>query len=433
MSTKTDRIRGISLILIVAVIFCGVFAVAAEAGEDWPGFRGADGSGKAVAKGLPTTWDSNKNIVWKTDLPGPGTSSPIVIDSKIYLTSYSGYAENEEEPGETENLVRHLVCLDRKSGKMLWSKPLKVKMPESKYSGGNSSRHGYASSTIATDGEGLYIFTGLSGMNRFDLDGNVQWTTDLGSGTHGWGSATSPVLYKNLVIVNASVESSKMYGLERETGKIVWEAEGVAKCWSSPMLVDVGGKQELVLNVPKRLTAYDPATGKELWYCDGLPDSYLCPSVVSNDGVVYAIGARKNTSMAVRCGGRGDVTDSHVLWKVGEGSIVSSPVYIDGYLYWFHEKNETAFCLDAKTGEVVYEEDLSPASGLIYASVTAADGKLYAPSQENGTYVLEAGPKFKQLAVNKFQDDNSRTNASIIVTDNQLILRSDKAIYCIGQ
>ncbi len=417
----------LSIALLIS-FFCSI-----SQAQDSPRFRGADGSGVVDASGLPTTWDSQKNIVWKTDLPGPGTSSPTILGSKIYLTSYSGYAESEDEPGDLENLVRYLICLDRKSGKLLWSKKFKAKMPDSVYRSGNNSKHGYASSTIATDGEGLYVFFGISGAYRFDLDGNVKWTADLGSGIHGWGSATSPLLYKNLVIINASVESESMVALDKATGKIVWRVEDIAKCWSSPMLVDVGGRQEIVLNVPKKLTGYDPATGKVLWHCEGLPDSYLCPSVVSNDGIVYAIGARKNTSMAVRAGGRGDVTDTHIRWSVRKGSNVTSPVYLDGYLYWFHEKDEVVVCQNARTGEVVYEEDLLPEPGLIYSSVTAADGKLYAPSRENGTYVVAASPKFKLLAVNKFQDDPSRANACIVVSNNQLVMRTDKAIYCIGK
>ena len=400
---------------------------------EWTGFRGPQSSGKAEAKDLPVTWDSRTNIVWKQDLPGLGTSSPVVTGSRVYLTCYSGYAESIDEPGQMEKLTRHVVCLDRKTGKTVWTKPLKAKMPESEYQRGNNSRHGYASSTMATDGRRLYIFFGISGVYCLDLDGNVLWNTDVGSGTHGWGSATSPLLYDDLVIVNASVESKSLVALDKTTGKEVWRTEGTERSWSSPILVDAGGKQEVVLNLPRKLAGYDPRTGKELWHCEGIPDGYVCPTVVANGDVVYAIGGRKNTAIAVRAGGRGDVTGTHGLWTAGKGSNVSSPVYLDGRLYWFHESRGKAYCLDAKTGEVIYEEDLSPRPGLIYASVTAADGKLYAPSQENGTYVVAAKPQFEQLAVNVLQDDPTRTNASIVVSGDQLLLRTDKAIYCIGR
>lgn len=401
--------------------------------ENWPAFRGAHGLGVAEAKGLPTKWGSKSNVIWKQDLVGLGTSTPIVWGDRIYLTCYSGYAESIDEPGDMHDLVRHVVALNRKTGSTVWKKTFKAKMPESKYRPGNDSRHGYASSTMATDGEHLYAFFGISGVFCLDMDGNQVWNTDVGSGTHGWGSATSPLLYKNLVIVNASVESDSMVALDKNTGKEVWRFPGVKKCWSSPMLVDVGDKQELVLNMPRKLGGFDPDTGEQLWHCNGIPDGYVCPSVISHDGVVYTIGGRKNTAIAVRAGGHGDVTETHVLWTASKGSNVSSPVYIDGYLYWYHESRGMAYCLNAETGDVVYEKRLSPRPGLIYSSVTAADGKLYAVSQEKGTYVLAAKPEFEQLAVNQFENDDTRCNASIVVTDNQILLRTDKAIYCIAQ
>jgi outer membrane protein assembly factor BamB len=418
--------------LVCSAVALGSLLAASAWGSDWTRFRGPGGGGKVEATNLPVTWDAQKNIVWKTELPGLGTSSPIVLGTNIYLTCYSGYAESIREPGEMQELVRHLVCLDRDSGKILWSRKFAPKFPESEYRSGNNSRHGYASSTLATDGKKLYAFFGISGVYGFDLDGNTLWNTDVGSGTHGWGSGTSPLLYRNLVIVNASVESGSLIALDKDTGQIVWRTPGIKKCWSSPMLVQAGDQQELVLNVPHKLTGFDPDTGDELWYCDGIPDGYLCPTVITHEDVVFAIGGRKNTAIAVRAGGRGNVTQTHVLWTADKGSIVSSPVYLDGYLYWCHESRGKIYCLDAKTGNVVYEESLTPRPGLIYASITAADGKLYAPSREEGTYVLAAKPQFQQLAVNQFQDDPSRTNASIAVSNNQLIMRTDKVIYCIG-
>ncbi|NQT13430.1 MAG: PQQ-like beta-propeller repeat protein [Planctomycetes bacterium] len=284
------------------------------------------------------------------------------------------------------------------------------------------------------NGKQHYAFFGISGVYCLDLQGNLVWKKWMGSGTHGWGSATSPLLYENLVIVNASIESESLIALDKKTGKEVWRVADIKKCWSSPMLVDVDGKQEMVLNVPHKLTGFDPATGEELWHCDGIPDGYVCPSVITHGDVVYAIGGRKNTAIAVRAGGRGNVTDTHVLWTVGKGSNVTSPVYLDGHLYWLHESQSKAYCLNAETGDVVYEENLDPNKRrLIYSSLTAADGKLYAVSQEEGAFVLSAKPEFEQLALNVLEDDDTRTNASIVVSNNQLLLRTDKALYCIGQ
>ena len=420
--------------LALVSVWTGLCLVAAgaRAAEDWTSFRGPQGLGTAEASNLPVKWDADTNVVWKQDLPGLGSSSPIVLGSRVFLTCYSGYGESIEQPGDKSRLMRHVVCLDRDTGKIVWTKPFRGKSSESDYRPGNDSRHGYASSTIATDGEHLFVFFGISGVFCLDLEGKVLWNTDVGSGTHGWGSGTSPVLYQDLAIVNASIESTSLIALDKTTGKEVWRVPGIAKCWSSPMLVDVDGGQELVLNTPNKIMGFDPATGQQLWYCEGIPDSYVCPSVISHEGVVYAIGGRKNTAIAVRAGGRGDVTGSHVLWKTGSGSNVSSPVYLDGFLYWFHESRGIVNCLNATTGESVYQERLDPRPGLVYSSVTAADGKLYAISQEDGTFVLAAKPEFELLAVNVFEDDRTRSNASIIVSNNQLLLRTDKALYCLG-
>ncbi|MFQ5733539.1 MAG: PQQ-binding-like beta-propeller repeat protein, partial [Planctomycetaceae bacterium] len=193
------------------------------------------------------------------------------------------------------------------------------------------------------------------------------------------------------------------------------------------------GKVELVLSMSRRIIGFDPATGKELWSCEGIPDGYICPSVVAHDGIVYAIGGRRNTAIAVKAGGRGDVTESHRLWSEGMGSNVASPVYHKGHIYWVHERQGLAICLEAKTGKTVYRKRLAPRPGLVYSSLTVADGKLYAVSQHNGTYVIAAKPKFELLAHNVFEDDKSLSNACPVVSNGQLLLRSDKYLYCIGK
>ena len=262
-----------------------------------------------------------------------------------------------------------------------------------------------------------------------------QWTKDTALSAargrimdrSGTVLAQSGTAYKVLLWPNL-IDATERERVAAELSQVL----GMSKGYVLTKVSDVT-KQEIVLNVPNTLTGYDPRTGEKLWYCEGIPDGYLCPSVIGEGDVAYAIGARKNSAMAVRTGGRGDVTESHVLWRTNKGSNVSSPVYVDGHLYWFHESRGTAICVDAKTGEVVFEERLEPRAGLIYASVLAADGKLYALSQNRGTYVLAARPEFQQLAVNVFADDNSRANASPVVSDGQILLRTDKALYCLGK
>jgi outer membrane protein assembly factor BamB len=421
------------LIACLTILVASLIVTASLHAADWVGFRGPGGTGVAEAKNLPTTWDSTKNIVWKRELPGLGTAMPIVIDSRIYLTAYSGYGESIDDPGEMDDLQRHVICLDRKTGAIQWEKSFEAVMPESTYRPGNDSKHGYASSTPTADDKHLFVFFGISGVYCLDLeDGSTVWNTKVGDGTHGWGSATSPVLYKDLVIVNASIESESLVALNKTDGKEVWRADGIRRCWSSPLLVDGDGRQEVVLNIPGKVAGFDPQTGKELWHCEGI-DDYICPTVIANDGIVYALGGRRNTAIAVRAGGKGDVTDSHVIWRTNKGANVTSPVYLDGHLYWVHDTRGIAYCLNAETGEVVCDDRLEERPGVVYASITAADGKLFVPSRENGTFVLEAKPEPRLLSVNTFEDDESRTNASIVVHDNQLLLRTDKALYCIGQ
>ena len=405
---------------------------------DWTQFRGPGGLATSQETGLPVKWSSKEGIAWRTELPGPGGSSPITLGDRVYLTCYSGYgiAPNEGDPNR---LMRHVVCLDRRTGRIEWVKDFPPKLPESQYKEGNDSRHGYSSSTLTTDGERLYAFFGKSGVYGLDLQGKTLWHADVGSGTHGWGTGNSPVLYESLLIVNASVESNSMYGLDKLTGREVWRVEGLRGCRNTPVLVQLpDGQAELVISAPGRpighLIGYAPKTGEELWRCEAIPDrGYVVPSVVAHDGVVYAVGGRQNTAVAVRAGGRGDVTKSHRLWTVGRGSNVSSPVYHDGYLYWFHESRGIAYCLNAKTGEIVYEQRLDPRPGLIYSSVIFADGKLYGFSQHDGAYVLAAKPEFRLLSHNVFEDDDSRINASPVVSNGQLLIRNDRYLYCLGR
>jgi outer membrane protein assembly factor BamB len=423
-----------SLMLPSRCRFAGLLLVLCAAplawGHDWSQFRGPGGLGTSDETGLPVEWSSHKNIIWKTPLPGPGTSSPMTVGNRIYLTCYTGYAIDAAAPGKMGDLRRHLLCLDKPTGKLLWTKEFTPIFSEHKYEG-EGAYHGYSSSTPTSDGERLYVFFGKSGVFCFDLDGKELWHKSVGTGTHRWGSATSPLLYKNLLIVNASVESSAIVALDKMTGKEVWRAPGIKSAWNTPLLTRVSpNERELVVSVQDRVLALDPDTGKELWNAEGI-HRYVCPSVVAADDVIFAIGGG-HTSLAVHAGGRGDVTKTKTVWRVPKGSNVPSPVYHDGYLYWASEKGGLVHCQDAKTGKFAYTQRLEPSSDLIYASPLLADGKLYYVSQHNGTYVVAARPKFELLAHNVFEDDSSRANASIAVSDGRLLFRDDQAIYCIG-
>lgn len=404
-----------------------VFTAAVLSADDWTQFRGKGGLGTSDEKGLPTKWSDTENIVWKAEMPGPGASSPITLGDRVFITCYTGYGL-ETNAGEQKNLVRHLLCLSRKDGSVIWHKQFEPKLPEHNYAG-EGSYHGYAASTPTTDGERLYVFFGKTGVICFDLDGNEQWRVSVGEGTNGWGSGCSPLLYKNLLIVNASVESGSLVALNKATGEEVWRAKGIGASWNTPLLVPGQDRTELAVSIADHLVSFNPDTGEELWRAEGV-HRYVCPSVVAHDGVVYVLGGG-HTSLAVRTGGSGDVTKSHGVWRLNKGSNVSSPIFHEGHLYWTRDGG-IACCQNAATGEMVYEERFQPDSGTVWSSPILADGKLYYVSQHKGTFVVAVGPKFELLAHNVFADDDSRTNASPIASHGQLLLRTDRHLYCLG-
>ena len=417
--------------LIVAILSVVLFS-----GADWLRFRGSDTSGVSRQTGLPTTWSETENVVWKTPLPGFGGSSPIVLGDKIYLTAYSGYGLDREKPGDQKDLKLHVLCIDRTTGKIVWDKSGKALLPETEYDGGRIDLHGYASGTPVTDGKAVYAFFGRSGVWAYSLDGKPLWEVTVGDGIdrRNWGTGASPILAGDLLIVNASIESKSVVALSKTTGKEVWRAEGVVDSWSTPALVDLTAKkQELVVSMHSKVRGYDPATGKQLWECAAVQD-YVVPSVVVDRGIVYVTGGRKPLTVAIRPGGRGDVTESHLLWKLNKCSKIPSPLVHDGLLYWVDQKG-TAGCVDAKTGELVYRERLDGLTGSgdkVYASLVSADGKLYAVSCRGGTVVLAIGREFKNLAQNDL-GDRSVFNGTPAIGNGQLLLRSDRFLYCIGK
>jgi outer membrane protein assembly factor BamB len=403
---------------------------AAGEAADWPQFRGPGGQGVSPSRGLPLTWGPKENVVWKAALPGAGTSSPIVVGARVFLTSYSGFGVPGEGRGAMDRLKLHLICLNRDDGKILWNTEVVPKLPEQ---AAIRENHGYASSTPASDGERVYVFFGKSGVFAFDLDGKQIWRTEVGSGLHVWGSAASPVLYGNLVIVNASVESQSLVALDRKTGKEVWRIQDIREAWNTPALVPVkDGKSELVVPMPRQVLAFDPATGERLWSCANDISWYIAPSVVANEGILWSIGGRSGVAaVAIRAGGRGDVTGTHRLWTGTKGSNVSSPVIHEGHLYWMHDRLGIACCAEAATGKIVYEERLRGA-GQVYASPVLADGKLYYVTRTGRTFVLKAGPRYELLAENDL-GDASTFNASPAVAGDRLLLRSDRFLYCLGR
>lgn len=424
MKKITTRRTGL-LLALSALLFLGA---------DWTRFRGPDASGVSDDRGLPVTWSEDENIVWKTALPGYGSSSPTTLGDRIFLTCYSGYGLESETPGEQEDLRLNILCIDRADGRILWRKSSDARPELAKYDGGRVNLHGYASATVATDGEALFAFFGRSGVVSYSLSGDLLWHALVGDGVNGWGSATSPVLAGDLVIINASVESQSIVALDKKTGEEVWRTGGVKSSWSTPLVVDRGGgSQELVVSMRNKILALDPSTGEQLWECDGVRD-YTCPSVIANQGVLYVTGGRGPQFFAIRAGGQGDVTESHTLWETAATPKVGTPVFYKGYLHWI-DHTGVAYCADAETGEILYKEGLDlhgPGRGdKVYASLVAADGKLFGVSRADGAIVLAAGPEFKVLARNHL--DSSVFNATPTISNGQLLLRSDRFLYCVGE
>lgn len=401
---------------------------------DWLQFRGPNGSGVSNEKGLPTSWSATKNINWKRKLPGPGASSPIVVGNRIYVTCYSGYGLSKESPGDMSNLKKHLVCIDRKSGRIVWDTKVRYDRRDHGYTG-FMCLHGYASSTPVSDGKNIYAYFGNWGAYAFDKAGKQLWRFDCGSRTHGFGSGASPILHKNLLIVNASVESATIYAINKSTGKEVWKATGIRDAWNTPVIVKTGKHHELVVTVHGAVVGLDADNGKSLWRWK--PESratYVCPSLVAHQGIVYGMPTYGGPVAAIRAGGDGDVSKSHTSWTNRRfTTTVESPVYANGHLFYPHDNGNTLAVFDAKTGTEKKRVRFRPRSGTIYASPLVVGDKLYVVTRSEGTFVFSATPKLEQLAHNVIADDKSIFNGSPVPHDGQLLLRSDAYLYCIGK
>ena len=432
MPDRTGVVRWLSVLGIVA-------AFSSAEAADWSRFRGPNGSAVSDAHGVPTEWSDSKNLAWKTELPGPGSSSPIIVGDRVFVTCFSGYGygSGRGAAGDIKQLQRHLVCVSLKDGKILWDKSVTSKQPEESYNR-MLGEHGYATSTPVSDGEQVFVFFGASGVLAFDLEGQQLWQANVSDGSTrskmGWGSASSPILYRNTVIVNAAAEAKSLIALDTKTGKQAWrsDATSIHGSWSTPVLVEAPqGKTELVLNAPFEVWGFDPSNGDFLWFAEGVQDENVCGSVVANDGIVYAIGGRSGSAVAVKVGGRDDVSKSHTVWKKSLRSYIPSPVVTGDFILSVNNDNAVLSGLDRKSGEQLFQQRLGGEGG-VYASPIVIDGKVYVVTRRGGTIVADiAGSRVNVISENKF-DDESDFNASPAVTDGKLFLRSNRALYCIA-
>lgn len=398
---------------------------------DWPRFRGVDGSGVAPEGSPPVTWDESTHVAWKAELPGPGASSPIVWRDRVYLTCHTGYGLGGGDRGQMEELVRHLLCFRLADGELLWSREVPAAQPESPWAK-RMEWHGYASQTPVADDDGVIAFLGKSGVRAWNHDGEPRWQASVGDGTHEWGSAASPVLVGDLVVVNAYIECGALVALDRKTGEERWRYGGLNEAWDTPVVVrPENGKPELAIGIMGKVVGIDPATGDELWTC-AAADWYIVGSPVARDGVVYSLSGKGfEAATAVRAGGRGDVTGTRRLWQTRKGSNVSSPVLHDGRLYFAHDQGSFFYCLDATNGETIFQERLPDRFGIVYSSPVIADGRIYLFSREGGSVVLEAGGEYRELARNP-PLDRSAVNGSPAIAGDRLLVRSDRFLHCLA-
>jgi outer membrane protein assembly factor BamB len=392
-------------------------------GDDWPQFRGVAGQGQSGAVGLPVTWGETENMFWKVRLPGPGTSSPVVWKDRIFLTCQTG-----AEGGSLDGLKRHVLCFDLKDGRQVWDVAVAAELPEQEKI---REDHGYASSTLAVDADRVYAFFGRTGVLAFDHGGKELWKTSVGTGLNGWGSASSPIRHGDLLIVNASVESESVVGLDAATGKEVWRARDVPESWHTPVVADWGGRQEMVIGMPNKIKGFDPKTGAELWQCASGIAWYMCPTPVVQEGVVALIGGRGGNGLAIRLGGRGDVTNTHLAFTLSRGSNVSSPIWHDGHLYFANDSQGSLYCADATTGKILYDERVRPGLEQVYASPVVADGKLYYIGRGGRAAVVAANPTFEVLGTASLENGRGQFNASPAVAGDRLLLRSNTTLYCL--
>lgn len=439
--------RRISLALIVAASFVLSFVSVVGAGN-WPQWRGPDGSGISTEKNLPSEWSPTKNIKWKTPIDGRGHSSPIVWENKIFVTTAVEGAEvpgakaakhllddkefvHPDSVGANRKHTFKVIAINRDNGKILWQS---VAWEGTPY----DDRHrksSYAASTPATDGKLVYAYFGSEGLYAYDFNGKLAWKADVGKLANlGMGTGTSPILFENLVIVQADEdngEASFIVAYDKKTGKEVWKTpRKVQISWSTPLLVRSGKRAELITSGTESIIAYDPATGKELWTHKGL-ESNAIPSPVAGHELVYVVaGFPAKIAMAIRLGANGDLTGTpNVPWQYSKGTAyVPSPILYGDYLYLTTDRGILT-CLDARTGEVKYEGGRIPIPATFTASPVAFEGKILLTSEDGDTFLVKAGPKHEIIGTNSVGEP---VYASPAIADGRIYIRGEKNVYCIG-
>lgn len=416
----------------------------------WPGFRGPNRDGVAPGARPPVKWSDDQNVAWKITMPGPGSSSPIVVGKHVYVLCYSGYGVDYED-GKPSDLKHHLVCVDRTNGRQVWDREIKGGL-EKEARQVQLNEHGFASPTPISDGELIYVYLGDAGIAAVTLAGDVKWQSSLGkpdpdapkatnSVERGgkviplrWGTAASPVLFENLVIVNASEESNSVRAYDKKTGDLEWKKESanLEGCAISPIIAGKGDDAVLVQVLGGSVWGLDPRTGKELWTVETDTRTGMSPTPVWKGDIVYTFGGA-GSSYAIRYARKLPEKDGkpveRVVWK-GRNQDVPSPILKDGRLFVVTQSGR-AMWIDSKDGSTITRAPLEGRPGKVYASPVLAEGRFYVVSRKRGIFVYGADEKLPLLAKNEFESDDSQFNASPALVGDTMYVRSDENLYAL--
>ena len=408
--------------------------------DDWLRFRGPGGGGVASqSETLPSAWSPTNNLAWKTPLPGPGASSPIIVGEKVLVTCYSGYGLNQKEPGEIENLVRHLVCFDLTSGERLWQKDIKASLPEDLYDKSGVSSHGYASHTPVSDGQNVYCFFGKSGVYAFDLNGKALWNADAGQGSDPpvWGSACSPIIYESTLIVTASAESQSIIGFDIASGRRLWqhESKGLDGMWGTPILVQVDHQRtDLVMLVAGELWGLDPQSGDVRWQTKATNSQQAYASIIADANRVFAFSGQGGGGIAMDITGKGP----EIIWNTSVFATYASPVRYQDRIYIVSRGMLTI--VDTKSGKRLKKVRLKNSrrvgnarfGSLDYASPVVVGNRLFWLNAAGQVYVFRLDQDFEQLGINEVTNEAEIFWGSPAVSNGRMVLRSSTSIYCVS-
>ena len=413
--------------------------ISAALADNWPQWRGPHGTGVCDATNLPMHWSTNENVHWRVALPDRGNSTPIVWGNRVFVTQA---IDKNQSSKHTHR--RTLICFDRATGKQLWQSGIDVTNREPTH-----GTNPYCSASPVTDGESVIVSYGTPGLYAYDFEGKELWHRDLGEQRHIWGNAASPIIYKDLCILNFGPgERQFVIGVNKKTGETVWqhdepggdsgeEKKGATTkpawvgSWTTPIIIQSGGGDELIMSFPTRVAGLDPQTGKEHWTCSGLnPLVYTSPLYAN--GIVVAMGGYGGSSLGVKTGGHGDVTQTHRLWQVPKNKQrIGSGVIRGDYIYILDDPG-IAECIDLKTGKVVWEERLKgkAAKGDNWSSAMLSGDKWYTINQAGDAFVVRASPKFELLASSSLGETSM---SSIVPSNGELFIRTYKALWCISE